>query len=164
MSKTRFAVAFTTKVPMDVLREKLTKIKYSVEVVYPNGYIITSCHLDAEMCELKGFGTEIPDLLKEIFGDNYVCETAKVFNDIVDREVQTIVDAYDEEEDLDLDVESLKKNILNREFQNIIDTARSKVYDYNNKDFTSKMFIITNGELGNINKEVGMFCSGIVIL
>lgn len=157
-----YAVSFTTNVPINVLKEKLLKLRDSLYTLNPSGnWRVLSCHLDAEICKIKGFGTEIPDLLNEIFGNNYICVTTVVLNDMTSESISKMNGTLENP----IDDKEVRSNIAKNRFQDIIDKSRSIVFSNNGSRFgASKVFVITNGELGNIGKEVALISEKVVIL
>lgn len=70
-------VCFTLKngVTMDSIKEKLKEAKRKLDIIYPNGYLVKSCHLNRDICKEQGFSTEVHDVFDEIFGNGgYECE------------------------------------------------------------------------------------------
>ena len=61
-----------TGLTMEDLKTKLITLRTKLtEEFGSDGYEVRSCHLSRELCIEKGFGTEVPDLFDEIFGDKY---------------------------------------------------------------------------------------------
>jgi adenylyl- and sulfurtransferase ThiI len=90
-------ICFTLKdgISIPELREKLSKIRDTLEDEYAKNVgkrpdedcfvdaQYFSCHLIAEQCKERGFSTEVPDLLREVFGLDYYSELEGVsYNDL----------------------------------------------------------------------------------
>lgn len=74
---TQVCFSLKTGLTMEDLKTKLITLRTKLTEEFGNdGYEVRSCHLSRELCIEKGFGTEVPDLFDEIFGDKYTCELA----------------------------------------------------------------------------------------
>lgn len=75
MKKPIIQISFSLKNGLTIpeIREKLIQTKEKLDKQY-HEYEVHSCHLSREICIAAGFGTEVPDMFEEIFGENYICE------------------------------------------------------------------------------------------
>ena len=70
-------ICFSLKTGMSIqeISDRLVSLKEKLDAIYGRGaYECRSCHLAKHLCIEKGFSTEVPDMLAEVFGNQYVCE------------------------------------------------------------------------------------------
>ena len=75
--KPTIQICFSLKTGLTIedIKSRLTELKEKLDNTYgKEAYKCHSCHLSKTLCEQKGFGTEVPDMFKGIFGQQYVCE------------------------------------------------------------------------------------------
>lgn len=150
----KYALTFTPRVPSDVFRRKLLKIKESINIMNPSGeYTIYSCCMDSDVAKIKGFKTDTSDLLNEIFGEHYVSMVSEIISDTL------LINGICSNTEAPQTVEEL----VDTSYHQIVKDARYKLYS--NRDDIVKMFIITNGEIGpTVAKEVSILSPQIVII